>query len=107
MIKEVTDKINNGNLSLIKREEIPEGRTILLGVWKMKRNRDINTRKIKTCKSRLYVDGSRTKKGIHHDKVYSPVVGWTYTRILLILVELEGWKTMQVDYVQVFTQTPI
>ena len=73
----------------------------------MKRNRDINTRKIKTCKSRLYVDGSRTKKGIHHDKVYSPVVGWPYTRILLILVELEGWKTMQVDYVQVFTQTPI
>ena len=27
--------------------------------------------------------------------------------ILLILVELEGWKTIQVDYVQYFTHAPI
>ena len=32
MIREVTDQINNGNLSLIKREEIPEGSTLLPGV---------------------------------------------------------------------------
>ena len=47
------------------------------------------------------------KKGINYDKVYSPVAGWPSIRIVLILVELEGWKTMQVDYVQEFPQAPI
>ena len=96
MIKEVTDKIKNGNLSLIKREEIPEGRTILPEVWKMKRKRDIKTRKIKRCKSRLNVDGSRMKKGMHYENVYSLVTGWPSIRIILILVALEVWNTMQV-----------
>ena len=47
MIREVTDQIKNGNLSLIRREEIPEGSIFLPGVWKMNRNRDIKTSKIK------------------------------------------------------------
>ena len=35
MIKEVTDKINNGNFSLIIREEMLEGLTLLPGVWQI------------------------------------------------------------------------
>ena len=62
MINEVTDKINNGNLSLIRREEIPEGRTILRGVWKIRREREIKTHRIKKWKARLNVYDSRMKK---------------------------------------------
>ena len=47
------------------------------------------------------------KRGVHYDKVYSPVSVWSSIRILLILVALEGWKTIQVYYVQAFPQTSI
>ena len=47
------------------------------------------------------------KKGIHYDKVYSLVAGWPSISIILILVAIEGWKTIQVDYVQAFSQAPI
>ena len=46
-------------------------------------------------------------KGIHYEKVYSPVAGWPSIRIILIIVALEVWKTMQVDYVQAFPQALI
>ena len=41
MIREVTDQIKNGNFSLIRREEILEGSTLLPGLRQMKRKRDI------------------------------------------------------------------
>ena len=107
MIKEVTDKINNGNLSMIRRYEIPGGITLLPGVCKKKINRYIKTLQIKKCIVRLNVDGSRIKKGVHYAKLYSQVSGWSSIRILLILVELEVCKTTQVDYVQAFPQEPI
>ena len=42
---------------MIKREEIPEERTLLPAVWKMKRKRDIKTCQIKKWKARINVDG--------------------------------------------------
>ena len=35
------------------------------------------------------------------------MAGWPYIRILLVLVAIEVWKYMQVDYVQEFSQAPI
>ena len=64
----------------------------------MKSNMDINTRQSKRWKYILNVDVSITKKWIQYDKVYSTVAGWPTIRILLILVALEVWNTMQVDY---------
>ena len=73
----------------------------------MNRKRDINTHQIKKWKVRLNVGVSRIKKGVHYAKFYSPVVGWSYIRILLISVTLEGWKNILVEYVQAFPQAPI
>ena len=89
MIKEVTDQINNGNFSLIRREEIPEGRTLIPVLYQMNRKRQIKTRQIKKWKSRINVDVSRMKKRVNCDKLYSPVAGWPSITILLILVSLE------------------
>ena len=55
----------------------------------MKRKRGIKTRQINNRKSRLNVEGSRMKKGIHYEKVYSPMAGWPSISIILILVSLE------------------
>ena len=73
----------------------------------MKRNRDIKTRQIKKWKARLNVDDSIMKKGTHYDKVYSLVAGWTYIRILMILLALEGWKTMTVYTFKNFHRQPL
>ena len=73
----------------------------------MRRKREIKTLQIKKWKSRLNMNSSRMKKGIQYEKLYSPVAGWTSIRILLILVALEGFTTMQVDYVQAFPHAPI
>ena len=53
------------------------------------------------------MDGSIMKKGMHYDKLYSPMAGCPYIRIILIQVVPEVWKTMQVDYVQAFVQATI
>ena len=47
------------------------------------------------------------KNEVHYEKLYSPVSGWYLIRVLLIIVALKVWKTIQVDYVQDFTQSPI
>ena len=73
MLEEVTDQMNNENISIIKRNQVPKGSNILPCVWKMKIKRHIKTRKIKHWKLRLSVDGFRTTKGKHHEKEYVPV----------------------------------
>ena len=103
-MEEFRDKIDNGNFSIIKRNQVPKGSTILPCVWQMKIKRQINTIKIKRRKARLTVDGSRMTKGIHYDKVYAPVASWTSICLLLTIIVLHNWNTKQIDYVQAFPQ---
>jgi len=107
MQKEWDDQLNNGNFSLIKRSEVPEGALVLPTVWQMKRKRDILTRAIKKYKARLNVDGSRMKKGLHYDQTYAPVAKWNSIRTMLIMSALHGWHTKQIDYVLAFPQAPV
>ena len=106
MTEEVRDQTDNGDLSIIKRNQVPKGSTILPCVLQMKRKRHIMTRKIKRWKARLNVDGSRMTKGVHYDKVYAPVDSWTPIRLLLTMIVLHNWTTKKIDYVQEFPQAP-
>ena len=90
MMKEVRYQTDNWKLSIIKRNQVPKGSTILPCVWQMKRKRHIMTRKIKRWKAHLNVDGSRMTKGVHYDKVYAPVASWTSIRLLLTMVFLHN-----------------
>ena len=107
MTKEVKDQMDNGNYSIIKRSQVPEGAIIVPGVWQMKRKRDIKTQKIKKYKARLNLDGSKQRKGIHYDQTYAPVTSWRFIRLLLILIVQCGWHSKQIDYVLAFPQAPI
>ena len=107
MQKEMEDQLSNKNFSLIKTSEVPQGETILPSLWQMKRKRDIMTRAITKYKARLNVDGSRMKKGLHHDETYAPVAKWNSIRILLTLALLNNWHTTQLDYVLAFPQAPV
>ena len=84
-----------------------KGITLLPVLYQINRKRDIKNRQIKKWKARRNVDGSRMKNEVHYEKLYSPVSGWYLIRVLLIIVALKVWKTIQVDYVQDFTQSPI
>ena len=56
MVKKMLDQLENGNFTLIKRSQVPEGEKILPAIWQMKRKRDIKTRKVKKYKARLNID---------------------------------------------------
>ena len=105
-MEEVRYQMDNRKFSIIKRTQVPKGRTILPCVWQMKRNHYIMTINIKRWKARLHVDGSRMKKGVHYYKVYAPVASWTSISLLLTMIVLHHWTTNQIDYVQAFPQEP-
>jgi hypothetical protein len=107
MTKEVTDQMENGNFSVIRRADVPKGKTILPAVWQMKRKRDILTREVKKYKARLNIDGSRMRHGEHYDLTYSPVASWTSVRLLLALALVHNWHTTQLDYVLAYPQAPV
>ena len=107
MDKEWNDQKDNGNFTIVHRSEVPEGATVLPGVWQMKRKRDIRTRKVKKYKARLNLDGSRMQHGKHYDQTYAPVANWNSIRALLTVSALYGWHTRQIDYVLAFPQAPI
>jgi hypothetical protein len=79
------------------KSKIPKKATVLPTVWKMKRKRNIRTRKVKKCKARLNIEGSRMKKWIHYEETYAPVVLWNSLRLLLTLTAVYGWHTKQLD----------
>jgi hypothetical protein len=45
--------------------------------------------------------------GEHYDLTYAPVAGWTSVRLLLALVLLNNWYTVQLDYVLAYPQAPV
>ena len=96
------DQTDNGNFSIIKRNQVPKGSNILPSVWQMKRKRHIMTIKIKRWKAHLNVDGSRMTKGVHYEKLYAPVASWTSIFLLPTMIVLHNWTTKQIDYVQAF-----
>ena len=61
MEKEVRDQMDNGNFTIVRKSEVPEGKVILPAVWQMRRKGDIKTRMVKKYKARLNIDGSRMK----------------------------------------------
>ena len=73
----------------------------------MRRKKDIITRKIKSYKYRMNVDGSQMVKCRDYDQTYAPVASWNTIRIVLSMVIVHNWKTIQLDYVQAFLQAPI
>ena len=73
----------------------------------MKRKRHIKTRMIYKWKARLNVYGSRMVHKRGYDQTYAPVASWNIIRLLLILVLVHSWNTIQLDYILAFTQAPV
>jgi Reverse transcriptase (RNA-dependent DNA polymerase) len=107
MVHEVNEHTKRGNWELVLKQDLPPGTKVLPSIWAMKRKRRIDSRETYKWKSRLNLGGHKMLKGIHYDKTYSPVVTWQSVRIFLILGNLNGWKTRQLDFVMAYTQAKI
>jgi Reverse transcriptase (RNA-dependent DNA polymerase) len=86
MEKEINTQVDYGVYTLIPRNAVPQGVKVLPAVWSLRRKRDIKTSEIKKYKARCNVDGSKMQYGVHYDRSYSPVISWTFVRLLLALV---------------------
>ncbi|MFM7530824.1 MAG: reverse transcriptase domain-containing protein [Nodosilinea sp.] len=103
---EIDQQINAGLYTIIKRDEVPEGATVLPAVWQLRRKRDIRSGKVKKHKARCNIDGSRMVHGEHYDQTYAPVAGWTAIRLVLALVLMHVWHAVTLDYVLAYPQAP-
>ena len=107
MQEEVESQMADGNYSIVKRTDIPEGSKVLPAVWAMKRKRDLRTGEVKKWKARLNIDGSRMEQGIHYDQTYAPVAAWSAIRLILAIAATFNWHTIQLDYVLAYSQAPV
>jgi hypothetical protein len=103
---EVDQQINLGVYEIVPISTVPKGATILNAVWQLRRKRDVRTGEIKKYKARCNIDGSQMREGEHYEQTYAPVAGWTAIRLLLALVLMHDWQTIQLDYVLAFPQAP-
>jgi Reverse transcriptase (RNA-dependent DNA polymerase) len=79
---------------------------VLPGTWafRCKRFPDGTIRKLK---ARFCVQGDRQREGIDFFDTYAPVVNWLTVRFMLVLSEILGLATKQVDYTAAFVHAAI
>ncbi|KAG7341235.1 reverse transcriptase RNA-dependent DNA polymerase [Nitzschia inconspicua] len=79
---------------------------VLPSTWafKLKRYPDGSVRKYK---ARFCAGGHRQIEGVDFFETFAPVVNWTTVRLLLILSQVLGLASQQVDYTAAFVHAPI
>jgi hypothetical protein len=88
---------------VVQREDFMN---VLPGTWAFKCKR-FPDGAVQTLKARFCVRGDRQKKDIDCFETFAPVVNWNTVRLMLILSQVMGLATKQVDYTAVFVHTPI
>ena len=107
MFGEMYAQIEGIFLKLTHINDVPKNATLIPAVWQMKHTRHIKTREVYKWKVQLNVDGSCMVHKMEYDQAYAPVASWNIIRLLLILVLVHSWHTIQLDYVLAFTQAPV
>jgi Reverse transcriptase (RNA-dependent DNA polymerase) len=106
-IDEVTSHQENGHWRVVKKDEVPEGTPILDAVWSMKRKRRLLTNEIYKWKARLNIHGGQQELGINYWETYAPVITWAAIRLVLVLVLMYKWYTVQIDFVLAYPQADV
>ncbi|KAG7373658.1 reverse transcriptase RNA-dependent DNA polymerase [Nitzschia inconspicua] len=82
------------------------GMNVLPSTWafKLKRLPDGSVRKYK---ARFCAGGHRQIEGVDFFETFAPVVNWTTVRLLLVLSQVLGLASRQVDYTAAFVHAPL
>ena len=46
-------------------------------------------------------------EGINFHNIFAPVVNWYTVRLIIMMAEISGWESRQIDHVLAFSQSPI
>ena len=106
-IDEISTHQKRGHWVVIPKEEVPMGTKILDAIWSMKRKRRLLTNEVYKHKARLNVHGGQQEHGVNYWETYAPVVTWAAIRLLLILVLIYKWYTIQIDFVLAYPQADV
>eukprot|EP00957_Ditylum_brightwellii_P146035 11120668-Ditylum_brightwellii.AAC.1 len=85
---------------------VPTYQKVLRAVWSHRRKTK-PTVEVYRHKSRICADNSKQQYGINFHETYSSVDQWSTVRMLLLLSQLKGYKSQQLDSVQAFRQSPL
>ena len=89
-----------------RAKAISEGKKVVDSVWSFKRKRYPDG-VVKKLKARFCIHGGQQEEGIDYTETFSPVVGWSTVRILLILSIMLELETKQVDFTLAFCQAKL
>ena len=106
MKKEINDLTEDNVWRLELKKNIPPQAKLIRLIWSFKRKRNPIGELLKH-KARLCVHGGMQTKGVDYWHTYAPVVNWSTVRLVLLLTELAGWHSRQIDYILAFSQAPI
>jgi hypothetical protein len=106
-VLEVTTHQNNGHWKVIPKDEVPTNQPVLDAVWSMKRKRRLLTNEVYKWKARLNLHGGQQEYGVNYWETYAPVVTWAAIRLLLTIVMLYDWETVQIDFFLAYPQADV
>ncbi len=73
----------------------------------MKHKWHILTQEVYKWKARLCLEGSCQVFGQDYDKTHAPVADWIIIQFVLVLAIINGWDSLQIDYIMVYLQAPV
>ena len=47
------------------------------------------------------------REGIYFHNKFAPVLNWSTFRLIVMMAEMDGWESIQIDYVLAFSQAQI
>ena len=106
-IDEVSTHQQQAHWKIILRDQVPKGTKVLDSVWSMKRKRRVKTNEVYKHKARLNVHGGQQEMGVNYWETYAPVVTWAAIRMVLILVIIHQWHTVQIDFILAYPQAEV
>eukprot|EP00957_Ditylum_brightwellii_P069853 5304744-Ditylum_brightwellii.AAC.1 len=97
MEEEIERMVDKYIFEVVPRSCVSTYQKVLRAVWSHRRNTK-PTGEVYRHRSRVCADGSKQQYGIDFHETYSPVVQWSTVRMSLLLSQLKGYKSQQVDY---------
>jgi len=73
----------------------------------MRHNCCILTQEVYKWKARFCLDGSCQVFGWDYNKTYAPVADWIIIWSILVLAIINGWESLQINYVLAYLQAPV
>ena len=89
--KEVNRLVDCNNLTLQKRNKVPDDVQLVPSVWALRRKHDLTRNRIKSHKARLNLHSGKQVFGMNYFETYAPVVTWFAIRLMIVFCIIFCW----------------